>query len=76
MSYALMLVLIAQMVVYAPRLSLEPIEAASLLALFVALGAVSTVLFEGRSIRYFAIQVGFYAVFILLGTLILEYWPW
>jgi hypothetical protein len=76
MSYSLMLVLLAQMVVYAPRLSLEPIEAASLLALFVALGAVSTVLFEGRSIRYFAIQVGFYVVFILLGTLILQYWPW
>lgn len=75
-SYALMLVLIAHMVVYAPLLSLKAIEAAGLLVLFVTLGAIPTVLFEGRSIRYFGIQVGFYAVFILLGTLILQYWPW
>ena len=75
-SYTILLVLIAQMVVYAPLLSLEAIEAAGLLVLFVAAGAVPLVLFEGRSIRYFGIQIGFYAVFILLGTLMLEYWPW
>ena len=75
-SYTVMLAFIAQMVVYAPLLSLKAIEAAGLLVLFVAAGAVPLVLFEGRSIRYFGIQIGFYAVFILLGTLMLQYWPW
>ena len=75
-SYALMLTLIAQMVVYAPLLSLEALEAAGVLVLFVVLGSVAPVLLEGRSLRYFGIQTGFYTVFILLGTLILQYWPW
>jgi hypothetical protein len=75
-SYAMMLVLLAQMIAYAPLLSLEAIEAAGFLVLFVVLGSVPTVLSEGKSLRYFGIQAGFYAVFILLGTLILQYWPW
>lgn len=76
LSYALMLVLLAHVVAYAHLLSLKPIEAAGLLTLFVVLGSVPTVLSEGRSVRYFGIQIGFYAVFILLGTLIIQYWPW
>ena len=75
-SYVVMLGLLALVVAYAPLLSLSPLTAAGFLALFVAAGAVPTILFEGRSITYYSIYVGFYVLFIILGVLILQYWPW
>jgi len=75
-SYTVMLGLLAQMVVYAPLLTLSPVEAAGLLVLFIAAGAIPVSLFEGRSYKYYGIQIGFYALFIFLGTFILQYWPW
>lgn len=75
-SYVVMLGLLAVMVVYAPLLGLTPLCAAGLLSLFVVAGVVPTTLFEGRSFRYFAIQAGFSVLFIVLGTLMLQYWPW
>ncbi|MFT7507339.1 MAG: hypothetical protein ACI92I_000482 [Acidimicrobiales bacterium] len=75
-SYVIMLTLLALLVVYAPKILLQPIEAAGLLALFAAAGLIPAVLFEGRSARYYAISVGFYVTFILLGTLMLQHWPW
>ena len=75
-SYVVMLGLLAVMVVYAPILDLSPLCAAAYLSLFVVAGLVSTTLFEGRSFRYFFIQAGFYVLFIVLGTLMLQYWPW
>lgn len=75
-SYVVMLGLLAYVVVYAPLLSLTPLMAAGLLGAFVAAGAVPAVLFEGRTVRYYAIHVGFSILFIVLGVLILQYWPW
>ena len=75
-SYTIMLGLLALMVVYAPVLALTPMQASGLLALFVAAVAVPTTLFEGRSLTYYGIQVGFWILFIIIGTYILQYWPW
>lgn len=75
-SYAVLLTLLAQMIAYAPLISLTPLQASGMLALFVAAILIPTTLSEGRSVRYFAVQMGFNVVFILLGTLILQYWPW
>jgi len=75
-SYVVMLGLLSLMVAYAPMLKLEPLVAAGYLSLFVAAAGVPTILLEGRSIRYYGIYVGFYVLFILLGVLILQYWPW
>jgi hypothetical protein len=75
-SYVVMLGLLALMVAVAPKVSLTPVQAAVLLSVFVSAGSVSTTLFEGRSARYFFIQSGFHVVFIFVGTLMLQYWPW
>tara|TARA_B100000745_G_scaffold299556_1_gene250652 strand:+ start:113 stop:523 length:411 start_codon:yes stop_codon:yes gene_type:complete len=75
-SYAGMLVFLALLVVYAPILGFVVWKAAAAVALFVALTAVAPTLFEGRSLTYYAIRVGFYVVFIVSGTLMLQYWPW
>lgn len=75
-SYVVMLGILAHVVVYAPLLGLTPLVAAGILLVFVLAIGVPMVLFEGRSLRYYAIYTGFYALFILLGTLMLQYWPW
>lgn len=75
-SYAVMLFMLALVVAYAPRVGLQPLEAAGLIVLFVSAGAIPAALFEGRSIRYFGIQAGFYSIFIVVGVALLEYWPW
>jgi hypothetical protein len=75
-SYGSMLGLLSCIVVYAPLLGLAPLSAASLLLLFVAAAGVPSVLSEGRSFRYYSIYIGFYVVFILLGTVMLQHWPW
>jgi len=75
-SYSIMLTLLSQLIAYAPDVGLEPLRAAGLLSVFIVAGAVPVTLFEGRTIRYFSIQIGFYVLFIMLGTGILQYWPW
>lgn len=75
-SYVVLLTLLAQVIAYAPVVALAPLQASGLLTLFVAAILIPVILSEGRSVRYFMVQVGFNAVFILLGTLILQYWPW
>ena len=75
-SYVIMLGLLALMVVYAPFLGLTPLFASGILSIFVVAGTVPNTLFEGRSRTYFLIQAGFHVLFIVLGTLMLQYWPW
>ena len=75
-SYCVMLGLLSLVVVYASLLSLEPWVVAGGLSVFVAALGVPSVLFEGRSVRYYTIQTGFNVVFIMLGVLMLQYWPW
>lgn len=75
-SYVGMLGFLSLLVVYAPVLGFVVWKAAAALALFLALAAVAPTLFEGRSVTYYGIRVGFYAVFIILGALMLQYWPW
>mgnify|MGYP001826024815 CR=1 FL=1 len=48
----------------------------ALASLFIACALIPAVLFEGRSGVYYAIQAGFYVVFVMLGTLMIQYWPW
>lgn len=75
-SYAAMLMILAHVVVYAPILGFVVWKIALLIAFFVAMAAVAPALFEGRSVTYYFIRTGFYAVFIVVGTLMLQYWPW
>ena len=75
-SYVVMLTLLSFLVAYAPLLSISPLQAAGLLSVFVAAGAVAPTLFEGKSIYYYFIRIGFYILFVVLGTAILQYWPW
>ncbi len=75
-SYVVMLGLIAIAIVYVPLLGFTSLQFSLALALFVAAAAVAPALFEGRSVAYYGIRVGFYAVFIVAGTFILENWPW
>ena len=75
-SYAAMLTMLAYVVVYAPILGFVVWKTAIAIAFFVAMAAVAPTLFEGRSATYYFIRVGFYAVFIVVGTLMLQYWPW
>lgn len=75
-SYVGMLGLLALVVVYAPLLGFTVFQAAIAIALFTALSAVPSTLFEGRSFSYYLIRTGFYVVFIVVGTLMLAYWPW
>jgi len=75
-SYTGMLVLLALVGVYAPVLGFEVWKVAVAITFFVACAAVGPTLFEGRSRAYSLIRVGFYAVFIIIGTLMLQHWPW
>lgn len=75
-SYVGMLGLLALVVVYAPMLGFTVLEAAVAITLFVSLAAIAPALFEGRSMTYVAIRTGFYAVFIIVGALMLQHWPW
>lgn len=75
-SYTIMLGLLAYFLAYVPLLSVTAIQAVGMISLFVAASAVGPTLFEGRSLQYYAIRVGFYVLFIMLGTFILEFWPW
>lgn len=75
-SYVGMLGLLALVVVYAPMLGVTVLQAAIVIAIFTALSSIGPALFEGRSLTYYLIRVGFYTVFIIIGTLMLEYWPW
>lgn len=75
-SYAFLLLMLAYVVMYAPVIGIATLKVALILSLSMAAFAVATVVWEGRSLIYYCINVGFYSVFILLGTLILQYWPW
>ena len=75
-SFSVMLGFLSYMVAYAPKLGFRPIELSFALSVFFASAMVAPTLFEGRSLRYYGIKVGFYVLFIMLGTLVLEYWPW
>lgn len=75
-SYTVMLTLLALVLAYLPMLPITALQAAVLISVFVAASAVGPTLFEGRSLTYYAIRVGFYVLFIVLGTFILEFWPW
>ena len=75
-SYAFLLLVLAHAVLYAPLLGLEALTVAIVIGFFLASFGVASVVWEGRSLQYYAINVGFYFVFVVSGTLILEYWPW
>ena len=75
-SYVFMLSLLALLVVFAPKISLTPVQAAAILSVFVVATFIPATLFEGKTLRYFLIQSGFFVLFIMLGTLMLQYWPW
>ncbi len=75
-SFSVMLGFLSYMVILAPKIGVRPVELAVALSAFFASAMVAPTLFEGRSLRYYGIKVGFYVLFILLGTIILEYWPW
>lgn len=75
-SYTFMLGLLALVVVYAPVLGFAVWKVVVAIALFYALAAVGPTVFEGRSLTYYAIGVGFHSLFIIMGTLMLQYWPW
>lgn len=75
-SYVGILSLLALLIAYVPLLGFPVWRVSVALALFVAFAAVGPAVFEGRSVTYYAIRVGFYIVFIIVGTFILQYWPW
>ncbi len=75
-SYSVLLSLLSLVVAYAPKLSIDSLYIAGGITLFVAALGVPSVLSEGKSLRYYMIQTGFYVVFIMTGVAMLEYWPW
>lgn len=75
-SYVGMLTVLALLGSVASVLGMAVWEIAALASLFIACALIPAVLFEGRSGVYYAIQAGFYVVFVMLGTLMIQYWPW
>ncbi len=75
-SYATLLTLLAYLMVVAPLADVS-IKALALFAfVFVAAALAPAVIWEKKSLRYYAITLGFMGIFIIGGMFILRYWPW
>lgn len=75
-SYFIVLVVLSYVSTVAPLLALSSLKASLLATLFAGALFAWHTLSERKSLQYYLINIGFIAVFIIGGTLVLQYWPW
>lgn len=76
LSYVVMVYLIARVIGYAEVFALPVREVSLMMVLGVSAFLVGFVVWEQRSLVYYAITAGFSAVFILGSAFFLYHWPW
>lgn len=67
---------IGYFVAVAPLLSLTPSTMALYLALFGSALSTLPLIAENRSLRTVLVHIGFTIVFVCVGALVINYWPW
>lgn len=75
-SYASMLLLLGYVIAFAPTLGLTAFNASLLLVGFVWAVLIAFIIWELKPFSYYFIHAGFFGVFIIVGTFLLDYWPW
>lgn len=75
-GYVVALTALSYMIAAASISAVSSITVSLLIALFAGALLVPLALWEGKRFSYIAINFGFLLLFIIGGTVILEYWPW
>lgn len=76
LCYVLALSVLAQVLSHATYLEVENRVVIGAMAVFAVALVGNTALWENRSRVYFLVNAGFYAYFVIVGMLMIKYWPW
>jgi len=76
LSYAAALTVLAHVVSHMPYLEVGNTEVIVAMSVLVVAVLGNTALWENRSRVYFLVNAGFYAYFVIVGMLMIQYWPW
>lgn len=75
-SYFVVLAILAYLIALSPLLPATPFVIALFAVAFALALGVLPVVSQGRSFPYYLVNGGFITIFIIGGTVVLQYWPW
>lgn len=75
-SYAVALALIAYVIAFAPVFMVTALTMAVLIAVFASALFAPLMIFESKTLTEYLVHVGFIILFVIGGSILLQYWPW
>lgn len=76
LCYFVILMVLAYALAVAPLVPIEVAAVAFGVLVLISCTQYASAVAEGKSRGYILINLGFYAVFIIVSTLVLQFWPW